>query len=95
MRCEDYFYGLCDRHPLVRECHCGAKLRPATRAEIQADLLDPRYKHVAEHAAQGRWDWNPPDDWPDWEKYDTPNPPWVLRCDTCGARIVWLGRAEE
>jgi hypothetical protein len=23
--------------PLVRECHCGAKLRPATRAEIQAD----------------------------------------------------------
>jgi hypothetical protein len=81
--------------PLVRECHCGAKLRPATRAEIQADLIDPRYKHVAEHAAQGRWDWDPPDDWPDWEKYDTPNPPWVLRCDSCDARHVWLGRTEE
>lgn len=44
--------------PLARECHCGAKLRPATHAEIQADLLDPRYKDVAEHAAQGRHDWN-------------------------------------
>ena len=81
--------------PLVRECHCGAKLRPATRAEIQADLLDSRYKHVAEHAAQGRRDWNPPDHWPDWEKYDTPSPPWVLRCDACGGRHVWLGRTEE
>lgn len=74
--------------PLHRACQCGATLRPATRAEIAADLKDPRYRQAAEYAAQGARDWVPPDHWSEWRKRDTPNPPWMLRCDTCGVRVV-------
>jgi hypothetical protein len=84
-----------DLPPQQRDCsRCGATLRPASRAELRADLLDPRYRHLAEHAGQGDRDWDPPAHWPEWQQAETPTAPWVLRCDSCGARVVWLGMSE-
>jgi hypothetical protein len=40
--------------------HCGLPLRPAMRDERRADLLDARYRHVAQQAAQGARHFEPP-----------------------------------
>lgn len=82
--------------PRARTCSgCGAKLRIATRAEIEADLKDPRYRQAAEGAAQGSHEWEPPDHWPDWRKYEPGSPRWLLRCDDCGARVLWSQMLDE
>jgi hypothetical protein len=69
---------------------CLKPLRPATRAEINRDLKDPKYAHIAESAAQGSMGWEPPADWSDWEKATTPPGSWLFRCDTCNHRALWL-----
>ncbi len=38
----------------------GPPLRPVSRQELDADLLDDRYRHIALQAAQGSKDWEPP-----------------------------------
>jgi len=68
---------------------CGSSLRPATRAEINADLKDESYKQVAESAAQGSREWEPSDEWPDWLKIISPPASWLFRCDHCGNRTLW------
>lgn len=79
------------KHPCAA---CGAPLRPATRAEFNSDRFDPRYRHIAESAAQGARDWEPPDDWSAWEKDAMPPGSWLLRCDRCGNRTLWAPAVE-
>jgi hypothetical protein len=80
--------------PPHRSCPaCGARLRPATQAEIQADLrsADPQARQFAERSAQGRRNWVPPEQLPEWEKLEaeTQCPSWQYRCDSCGHRLLW------
>jgi hypothetical protein len=68
---------------------CGVQLRPATRSEINADLSDPRYSFVAESAAQGSHNWEPPNKWPEWRKAEALPAAWLLRCPSCDLRELW------
>jgi hypothetical protein len=71
-------------------CACGGPpLRPATRAELNADLVNPKYRQIALLAAQGSMDWEPPSNLPDWFKDIAPPGSWLLRCDQCGMRLLW------
>ena len=76
---------------------CLIPLRPATRDEIRADLNGDRYRHMAENAAQGDRDFDSSEAYPDWmvdrQEWNV-RPPWLLRCDTCGMRVIWT-RQEE
>jgi hypothetical protein len=81
--------------PPIRTCPgCGTRLRFATKQEIQADLSDDRYNHIAEQAAQGDLNWMPPESWPDWEKEISPPGSWLMRCDNCDLRYLW-SKTEE
>jgi len=68
---------------------CLTPLRPATRAEINQDLINPTYAQIAEQAAQGSMDWEPPADWSDWMKEMALPGSWLFRCDKCGNRTLW------
>jgi hypothetical protein len=74
---------------------CGTQLRPATRAEINADVLDPRFRDVALSAAQGARDYEPPAEFPAWRKDITPPGSWLFRCDECGNRTLWSREFDE
>jgi len=81
--------------PPQLECPvCGVPLRPATRAEISCDLQDPSYRQLAESAAQGAREWEPPEDWAEWQKDMTPPGSWLFRCDECDHRTLWSRRRE-
>ena len=71
---------------------CGQTLRPATLAEIRADMndADPQRKQQAQLSKQGRWDLETPEDLPDWIKLqsETESPSWQFRCDGCGHVLV-------
>ena len=66
---------------------CGSRLRPATRAEIQADLesADPQRRQLASLSTQGQREQVP-------EELNDPIDPivssWQFRCDGCGHRAV-------
>lgn len=84
--------------PRVRACsHCGSKLRIATQAQIASDLKDSRYRQLAESAAQGSYDWTPPENWSAWKRQESASskPAWLLRCDDCGARVLWSEMLPE
>ena len=68
---------------------CQTLLRPVTRAELNLDLNNPDYRHIAEAAAQGALNWEPPHQWTDFMKDVSPPGSWLLRCDTCGNRSLW------
>lgn len=72
---------------------CGIPLRPARWTEIQQDLVssDPQIRQFAESTAQGRRDWQPPEHFSDWQKFEaqTQCPSWQFRCDRCGHRLLW------
>lgn len=68
---------------------CQTALRLSTRADVRADLGDPRTRHIALQVAYGRIDWTPPDElggeqWSDIYEGGT----WLFRCDTCGNRTL-------
>ena len=71
---------------------CSILLRPATSEEIRADLLDPQYRHIAEEAAQGARDFEPPADSDAAMLAADPrmveHPSWLLRCDSCVLRMM-------
>ncbi|MFI5117175.1 MAG: hypothetical protein ACHP8B_10825 [Terriglobales bacterium] len=82
--------------PPTQNCPvCGTKLRFATKGEIQADLNNPEYQHIAEQAAQGDLNWTPPEDWSDWEKDVSPPGSWLMRCNTCDFRLLWSPSEEK
>jgi hypothetical protein len=62
---------------------CHIRLRPATRAELNEDLRSGNLqrRQIAQSAAQGAHDWEPPRDWDEWEKAMTPPGSWLFRCD--------------
>jgi len=74
---------------------CSKPLRPATRAEISADLSDPRYRELALGAAQGKRNWNPPEEFSDWKKDISWPASWLFRCDTCDHRSLWSHSNES
>ena len=75
---------------------CDVRLRPARGDEILADLLDSRYRHIANMAVQGNRDFDPNVAYPDWLTPENTelHPTWLLRCDRCGHRMLW-GCQEE
>jgi hypothetical protein len=71
---------------------CAISLRPATSAEIEADLRggDALFRQLAEWTAQRRRNWLPPEHFSDWEKCEAmPVVAVSLRplrgIDSCGA----------
>ena len=74
---------------------CGQLLRPATRAEINSDLRSSSYRHIALAAAQGSRDWQPPDEFSEWQKDISPPGSWLFRCDGCGNRTLWSRDDEQ
>jgi len=81
--------------PPTIECpSCGSRLRPARRSEIETDLRDPNYKHIAQIAAQGARDWEPPDEFTEWQKDVSPPGTWLFRCDNCSHRTLWSKEEE-
>ncbi len=81
--------------PPLLECPaCGQRLRLATKSEIASDLCDSRFKQVAEAAAQGSREWEPPVNWPEWKKDISPPASWLFRCDGCGNRTLWSSESE-
>lgn len=92
--------GVIDFPPVVPCQRCHTPMRTATRAELDADAIDPRYRHVVAQAAQGRRDFDAPDDDPlgralaaaDGDVMERPS--WLLRCDTCGLRMLF-NRSEK
>lgn len=82
--------------PPKLECPaCGKRLRPAKRSEIDADLLDSRYRQIAQMAAQGAEDWKPPEEFNEWQKEISPPGSWLFRCDECGNRTLWSREEQE
>ena len=87
--------GVVEFPPNVNCERCRTPMRRATSEEIQADSVDPRYRHIAVVAAQGDRDFAPD------RAFTVPNPEgmiehpsWLFRCDTCGMRLLW-NRLEE
>jgi hypothetical protein len=78
---------------------CAVPLRPATRDELRADPLDPQYRHIAEQAAQGARDFEPPADSYAAMLAADPRmierPSWLLRCDSCGLRMMHCISEEQ
>jgi hypothetical protein len=75
--------------PILNCPSCSTPLRPATRAEVNRDLKDPTYAFIAEQAAQGSMEWEPPANWADYGKKMMPPGSWMLRCDKCGNRTLF------
>ncbi len=76
---------------------CGTRLRPSTRGELHTDSIDPRYRHIALQAAQGDRDVEPLDDYPLGAALmgdAIERPTWLMRCDSCGLRLLW-NRLED
>jgi len=86
-----------DFPPRVTCERCHTPMRPSTRAELQADSTDSRYRHVALLAAQGDRDFEPEVDDPLGSALVgdvVERPTWLMRCDSCGLRLLW-NRVEE
>jgi hypothetical protein len=84
-----------DFPPRVTCERCLTPMRRATPEEIHADSVDHRYRKMARMAAQGRREFEVD------EEFALPNregiiegPTWLLRCDSCGLRLLW-NRVEE
>ena len=89
--------GVTEFPPRVNCERCGTPMRPATREELRADAIDPRYRHVALQAAQGDRDFEPEDEDPLGRALAgdlTERPTGLMRCDSCGLRLLW-NRLEE
>ena len=66
---------------------CAVPLRPASRRELNEDLNNPKYRQLALSAAQGAQDWEPPEEFAEWQKEISPPGSWLFRCDRRGNRI--------
>lgn len=76
--------------PPVIECHgCGSKMRRATKAEINLDLQSNEYKHLSEISAQGSLTKKTKNTKSEWREDLMEQGSWLLRCDGCGARVLW------
>ena len=74
---------------------CSLKLRPATRAEIEKGLSEPKLRHFFAQAVQGDTGRTLlVDDVPAWVEYDAVPAAWLMICDKCGHKTLWSKEDE-
>lgn len=78
--------------PPTQPCHCGAKLRPATKDEIKAGLSDPDpvIRQAFAHAVQGDMSrkFTTENAFTSSVEWETDPGSWLMLCDSCGAKHV-------